>query len=71
MNLLTFPWLLFKAGGIRCVVQTKRNKLKAEIIIIISLSPRSESSCICLASFLVNVLFSVSGGKKGEGIFGT
>lgn len=61
MNLLTFPWLLFSAirciSGIRCIVQTKGNKLKAKNSNNIFLSPRYEFSCICLVSFSVNVLF--------------
>lgn len=61
MNLLTFPWLLFRAGGIKCIVQTKGNKLKAEFF----LCPKFEFSCICIVSSLVNILFSVSGEKRG------
>lgn len=64
MNLLTFPCLLFRAGGIRCIVQTKGNKLKAENIITIFLSPRYEFSCICLVSCSVNVLFCLGGGSR-------
>jgi len=44
VDLLAFLWLLFRAGHIGCIVKTKRHKLKAEIIII--LSPKSEFSCI-------------------------